>query len=349
MAFDPAQEEYRRLSLRFARTQEIGDAYTATRAAAAFRRRFAWNHDSLPQTDQDRAFHLVARASELVDRELPFAEDGDVAGLVAEARSLLEEAVSLDPECHDARRMLAAQECPSFEEHYRFLVDNVDEVRGRTLARRNEALASGRTGADIEARLVSYPLYRWLASLAARALVCGRYRKSLEFCREVLEMDPKDHADARFTAYLALAKLEDADGLEALADHAARNVPHRPAPDAWLLIASMALAARRGDRQGAHRHLQALLDGYPHAGMVLSSQSELPDGVFARLAVEPYSNDELVLAVSESSVVFQEGVDLKGMGALGSFVAADPSVVSARISDEMSLGRTQDAVTDWRG
>ena len=82
-------------------------------------------------------------------------------------------------------------------------------------------------------------------------------------------MDPKDHADARFTAYLALAKLEDADGLEALADHAARNVPHRPAPDAWLLI--------------------------------------------------------------------------------GSFVAADPSVVSARISDEMSLGRTQDAVTDWRG
>ena len=81
MAFDPAQEEYRRLSLRFARTQEIGDAYTATRAAAAFRRRFAWNHDSLPQTDQDRAFHLVARASELGDRELPFAADGDVAGL----------------------------------------------------------------------------------------------------------------------------------------------------------------------------------------------------------------------------------------------------------------------------
>ena len=70
MAFDPAQEEYRRLSLRFARTQKIGDAYTATRAAAAFRRRFAWNHDSLPQTDQDRAFHLVARASELVDRAL---------------------------------------------------------------------------------------------------------------------------------------------------------------------------------------------------------------------------------------------------------------------------------------
>ena len=58
MAFDPAQEEYRRLSLRFARTQEIGDAYTATRAAAAFRRRFAWNHDSLPQTDQIGRAHV---------------------------------------------------------------------------------------------------------------------------------------------------------------------------------------------------------------------------------------------------------------------------------------------------
>ncbi|MEY8437150.1 response regulator receiver protein [Atopobiaceae bacterium 24-176] len=349
MAFDPAQEEYRRLSLRFARTQKIGDAYAATRAAAAFRRRFAWNHDSLPQTDQDRAFHLVTRASELVDRELPFAEDDDVAGLIAEARTLLEEAVSLDPACFDARRMLAAQECPSFEDHYRFLMDNVDEVRTRSMARRDEVLASGRTGSDIEARLVMYPLYRWLASLASRALVCGRYRKSLEFCKELLELDPKDHADARFTAYLALAKLEDEQGLADLSQHAATNVSHRPAPDAWLLIASMALAAKRGDRTEAHRHLQALLDGYPHAGMVLSTQSELPDGVFARLAVEPYSNDELVLAVSESSVIFQEGVDLKGMGALGSFVADDPSVMSARISDEISLGATQDALTPGRG
>lgn len=71
MAFDAAQEEYRRLGLRFAREQSVNDAFSAARAAASFNRRFAWSHDSLPQTDGDRAFHLVARAAELIDRELP--------------------------------------------------------------------------------------------------------------------------------------------------------------------------------------------------------------------------------------------------------------------------------------
>lgn len=341
MAFDAAQEEYRRLGLRFAREQAVDDAFSAARAAASFNRRFAWSHDSLPQTDGDRAFHLVARAAELIDRELPFVEAVEGEVLIGEARTLLDEAVALDPACHDARRMIAAQESPSFEEYYRFLKDGVEAVRADVAGRADEIRASGVPGAETEAELARYPLYRWLASLAARALISGRYRTALAHAEELLALDPADHGDVRFTAALAYAKLEDAEGLASLVERCSTSVPNRPLPDAWTLLATMALAVRRGDEGAAHEALAKIVSIYPHAGITLSRQEELPDGVFARLPVAPYSNDELVLAVSEASVLLQEGVDVMGRGSLGSFVDRDPAVVDARLADEAALAPTQ--------
>ena len=52
----------------------------------------------------------------------------------------------------------------------------------------------------------------------------------------------------------------------------------------------------------------------------MRSQRELPDGVFARLAVAPLSEDELILAVSEGTVLLQEGRDAQARGAFGSWV-----------------------------
>lgn len=345
MAFDPAQEEYRRLSLRFARTQDLRDPFAVTRAASAFRRRFAWNHDSLPQTDRDRAFHLVARSSQIVDADLPFAEEADVPALVFEARQLLDEALALDPDCYDARRMLAAQECPTFEDYYRFLVEGLDEVRAGAFAQRDAIIARNEPGCRAEARLILFPLYRWLAALAARALVCGRYRKALAAAEELLTLDPSDHADVRFTAALAYAKLEDAAGLEALLDRCSRTVPGRQRPDAWALLARCGLALKLGDEQKAREFLHQILDIYPHAGSVLAAQGEVPDGIFARLSVEPYSNDELVLAVSEATVLTQEGLDQQGLGALGSFIAKDAEVIHGQMQDELQVQAVQDALS----
>ena len=48
---------------------------------------------------------------------------------------------------------------------------------------------------------------------------------------------------------------------------------------------------------------------YPHAGETLMRQDEYPDGVFARLAVQPSSEDELIIAVSEATVLLQEGLE----------------------------------------
>lgn len=348
MAFDPAHEEYRRLSLRFARTQDLRDPFSVTRAASAFRRRFAWNHESLPQTDRDRAFHLVARASQLVDSELPFAEDDECPALVAEARGLLEEALSLDPDCFDARRMIAAQDCPTFEQFYRFLADGLPEVRERSFALRDAVIAKNEPGCRAEARLGLFPLYRWLGTLAARALVCGRYRRALEFADELLTLDPADHADVRFTAALAYAKLEDPEGLAALQERCGHAVPGRGRPDAWLLLATCGLALKQGDEKGARDALARILEVYPHGGSVLVSQGEVPDGIFARLCVEPYSNDELVLAVSEATVLTQEGVDQTGLGALGSFIAQDEAVVQGAIQDELEVAAVQQALSGRR-
>ena len=116
MAHNPQREDYQRLGLRFARELDQGDPAAATRAFASFGRRFAQNRDALPQSDADRAFHLVVLASEVVDYQLPFATDEQAPGLIQRGKDLLDEALSLDPSCHDAVRMRSSSQTPSIDE-----------------------------------------------------------------------------------------------------------------------------------------------------------------------------------------------------------------------------------------
>ena len=95
MAHDSRRDDYLRMSLRYALSLDESDPGAATRACAAIGRRLALERDTLPQTDADRAFHLVVRATELLDYRLPFVGDAQAETLSAQARSLLDEAVSL--------------------------------------------------------------------------------------------------------------------------------------------------------------------------------------------------------------------------------------------------------------
>ena len=88
-----------------------------------------------------------------------------------------------------------------------------------------------------------------------------------------------------------------------------------------MQLARISLAHKRHDMDEASRLLGRLIATYPHAALALTSQKELPDGVFARLAVAPLSEDELILAVSEGTVLLQEGRDDAGRGVLGTWVA----------------------------
>ena len=68
------------------------------------------------------------------------------------------------------------------------------------------------------------------------------------------------------------------------------------------------------------KRVAKLIELYPQAAVTLARQRELPDGVFSRLSVPPFSEDELILAVSEATVLTQEGRDSLGRGTLGSWL-----------------------------
>lgn len=319
MAFDPHTEDYQRLGLRFARSIDGQDPAAATRAFAGFSRRFSQNRDSLPQSDADRAFHLVAEATTLIDYELPFADDARAEELIGQGHKLLDEAIALDPHCYDAVRMKSAAECTSFESYYEFLSTEAEVVRANCEEARSRVSDESPERASLEADIAMRPYYRWLATQAGKAVICGRNREALRIGEKLLELDPHDEADVRFTCALAYAKLEDEAGLDRFAART-RPLLRGATDDAWMQLSRVALAHKRHDMAEASRLLRRLVETYPHAPAALTAQKELPDGVFSRLAVAPFSEDELILAISEGTVLLQEGRDDAGRGVLGSWI-----------------------------
>ena len=322
MAHDPKREDYQRLSLRFALSLDASDANDLPRAFASFGRRFAQDRDSLPQSDADRAFHLVALAAELLDYRLPFVADDDrAAALARRADALLDEARAIDPTCYDAVRMRLLTSTGSVEERCRLLADGEREVRAFCEAERDRVCTELDGEREMLAAAIAMrPYWRWLSSMAEGALVAGRNREAAELAERLLASDPHDLSDARFTLAYALAKLEDGPGLARLVERYETISPMRPADDAWVLLSQLALAYKDYDLPGARRLLGRLLAVYPTSAHSLAHQIEVVGGVFARVRVAPYSEDEMVVALSEGVVLLQEGGAPGGSGALGAWV-----------------------------
>lgn len=321
MAFDPQREDYQRLGLRYAATMRDSDPAAIARAFSSFGRRFSQDRDSLPQSDEDRAFHLVVMSTSVIDYQLPFAGDQQARMLVERGHRLLDEALSLDPHCYDALRMKLAADSESFNTYYEHLASKAREVRTYCEQRAQKASseASGER-AQLAADIAMRPYLRWLATEAEQALICGRNRVALRIAKDLLELNPSDEPDVRFTAALAYAKLEDEAGLDRLTKLETVHA-HRAPDDGWMQLARLGLAYKAHDKERATTVLSVLLNTYPHAAETLIRQSELPDGVFARLAVAPYSEDELILAVSEGTVLLQEGRDPQNRGFFGRWLA----------------------------
>lgn len=322
MAHDSRREDYLRMSLRFALSLDGGDPAEAAREFASFGRRLARDRDSLPQSDADRAFHLVSLATELVDYRLPFAGDALAETLVARGRSLLDEALSLDPGCHDAARMRFSLDTASPEERSRFLAERADAVRGACEAERDrlcETLDEARRplGANVAMR----PWWRWLADQAECALICGRNHEAVDAAERLLASDQHDLSDARFTLAYALAKLEDEPALERLSARYPALAAPRADDDAWILLARIALAHKAHRLADARRLVERLLASYPGCAAVLIRQMEIADGRFARIRVPAYGEDELIVAVSEGVVLLQEGMERTGKGVFGAWLA----------------------------
>lgn len=354
MAFDPIQEDCLRLILASMEREQVfplEDAPFIEQAMEAYRK----DPSSLIHTDSGRAFNLVARATESIDYRVPFVLDpAEADRLEGEAESQLREAVELDPGNWDAQRMLVALTAKTNADYVSYLRDNEQAV----LADTERACADTSTpyAREYSGDLARRPYLRWLAALASRSFIAGQYRISLDAAERCLAFDATDPADVRYTAVLALAKLEaDPEDIERFRERHAEaypmetgrggKAPARVRPDAWTLIAKMNLAYRELDLDGATKHLRALMRAYPRAAQPLFYQAEFPDGVFSRISVAPGSEDELVLAISEATPLLQEGVGAPDIASFSLWVS-DHELVQEQMSlpqagDGLSLMRRQ--------
>lgn len=331
MAFDPIQEDCLRLVLSSMKREHVypleNGPYVTSRIDA-----YRYDPDALIDTDADRAFHLVVRAAEIIDYTLPFvADDAEADAMLAQGEALLEEAVSLDPQCWDAERMLAAVRLPSVDDYCTYLNENV----GRVLEAYEKTVASADNAYDREfaSDLARRPYLRWLAASASKALIAGRYHDALKTAMRSLDIAPDDPADVRLTAALACAKLErDASEIDRLDVSGMERQPSRrgarrtPRTNAWIALARIATAYKELDWDTASRGVEELFSAYSGAAHVLDQQTEFPDGTFARVNVVPGSDDELALAVSEATPLLQEGVGAPDDASLAVWLAEHPCV-----------------------
>ena len=319
MAHNANTEDYQRLALRYVTTAEAEPA-EAMGKFADFWRNVSLARDSAPQTDADRAFHLVALATSLIDYQMPYAPQDQAEALLNRGRALLDEALSLDESCHDALRMRTCLDLPSFDERLAFLVEEKDRVRSSCMFAALPPVGATGERAELSSHLAMAPYLRWLAAMADHALVCGHCHASVNYCHELLKLDPSDQSDVRFTLALSLAKLEDQDGFDNIGSLLDPGFGPVAWDDAWMLIARMALAYKSYRLRDARRCLDDLLSLYPNARKSLVRQAELPDGLFARVRMVPYSEDELVVALSEATVLTQEGAEEYGQGPFGMWI-----------------------------
>lgn len=319
MAYNANTEDYQRLALRYVTSAKVGPAEAMAGFADFWRNVSSERHAQL-QTDADRAFHLVALATNVVDYQLPFAPESQADALLNRGRALLDEALSLDPDCHDARRMRACMDLPSFDERYGLLVEGKDRVFANCSVEADTLGSLDEERTELAKHLAMAPYLRWLAALADHALVCGHNHSCVNYCHELLKLDPADNSDVRYTLALCLAKLEDRDALDRIGELIDPSFRPVTWDDAWSLISRMAIAYKAHDLREARHHLSTLLSLYPNANKLLIRQSELPDGLFARIRTFPFSEDELLIALSEATVLTQEGAEEYGQGPFGMWI-----------------------------
>lgn len=348
MAYDPIQEDCLRLILGALHRKQIYPLENAAFIARCMED-YHRNPSTLIASDADRSFHLVALATETIDYRLPFvADDAEADRLSVAAEAQLREACKLDPKNWDAQRMLAALSSPSNDEYVSYLLEHRAEVE--EAVRRDEREARDPYSQEYMRDLGKRGLIRWLAALSSRALISGRYRLSLSAAEDCLALAADDPADVRYTAMLALAKLERTrqDLKRFRLGHPASYRAHaggrrrhhlaEKSADAWELIAELAIAYHELDFAGATRVLRTILSSYDAAAETLYFQEEFPDGLFGRVNVSPGSDDELILAISEATPLLQEGVGAPENAGLAAWIASHDLVNAALERTSMQAG-----------
>jgi hypothetical protein len=324
----PRAEDFERLAIRWADAPHTSDGYPNLVAAiSAFPELYVSDRDSLPQTDADRAFALVCRACDILDNRVMFVQTADEATrLTSEAAGYLDEAVKLDHTCFDAVRILYYLEHGARDAMVDFLRERSDEVRQTCLETARQA---NLVAPDDHWSLSVYqrPYLRWLLNLANEELNCGRYRRSLEICNQIMDLDAPDMAGARLIAAYDYVKLEEAEGLAVLIGRFSGQ------RNAWFDLSRVFMAYKQYRLADAASILHTIVTNYPYAGNTLTNQEEVLPGVFGHLQYQEGSGDELFIAVSEGAVILDESGEESG-SALANWIANDSLVQQARESED---------------
>lgn len=180
------------------------------------------------------------------------------------------------------------------------------EERADTAANGSEptvgASCPGNAWDDVFAR----PRLRLLSAIARARLETARYKAAIATCEKLVELDSLDHLGARYTWAVALARLEDEKGLDAL------DAKFGRAGNAWIHLARALLMFKLDRMPAARRALRgyaSLCEGGAYALLRPTFiDGYLPD----RPAFTAGSFEEAALAVHECDAVVMDTPDFIG-------------------------------------
>ena len=273
--------------------------------------------DSFLATDEERAFALVARALERYDAE---GEDDDLLDtdeyLAARKRrfealdSACAQALELDHGCVDARLVRA------------LVADlNPDDLLEVLLALDAEAFpasfptASTPASDDVAApssedapldaweNVACRPALRVRAAAARTCLESARYRKAAELCSSLVDAAPSDVLGARLTWALALARLEDEKGFDALGTRFA----HRD--NAWSHLGHTLLLYKLDHMAAARRALMGFCTLCEGGAFALFRPTYVETYLPDRPSFRPGSFEEAMLATHEADPIIVDTPD----------------------------------------
>ena len=254
---------------------------------------------------EDEAFALVASALEKYAQPAPDEEFLDEqAYLPARAKRYAhlaaecDRALALDPGCTDAALLKILMADLGCDE----LLDSLTDLdQAETDA--HGALEPGEVG-DAWADVASHGRLRVRAAISRACLDSARYRIAQSACEDLLALAPSDVLGARHTCALALARLEDEEGFDALDAQAGRS------GDSWTHLGRVILLYKLGRMSAAKRALTGfshLVEGGAYALLrPVLVDTYLPD----RPEEKPCSFGEATLAVYEADPIIVDVPDL---------------------------------------
>jgi hypothetical protein len=160
----------------------------------------------------------------------------------------------------------------------------------------------GPTG-DAYADVFSRPRLRVLFAVAQGAMLTGRFRTSIRYCEELLEKAPLDAMGARLTMALALARLEDEDGFNALAARDAHG-------NAWLHLGRVILAYKLGRLSATRRALMGFDRLCTGGAYAFLQPHYMGTYLLDRPVYTPGSFEETVLAIHEAEPILLDTPEL---------------------------------------